>query len=357
MKLDVEIAQRELQIKNVTIKNRIAIPPMVCFYWDDNGYVTEKNIEHYRDLAEGGAGLIIVEATAITKRARLHERELGIWEDGQIDGFRKITDVIHKNGAKTFIQLVHAGGNGIDPQAYAPSTMEYRDGIQGIEMSKEQIQETIQDFVDAALRAQKAGFDGVELHGCHGYLISCFCNKKRNTRTDEYGQDRTLFAKRILEAVKGACGDDFVVGIRFGAFEPTLEDGIENSIQIAPYTDFIDASYGTDCEGLVPEDFACSEAVYGASKIKEALPDMPVFGVHNINSTEDVINALNTGIDMVDVGKASLVDPAFASHVLLGIPHGKCLHCKDYCRWNPWEMADPNKKCLGKLKWERKSFR
>ena len=350
----LELAKRELKIKNLEIKNRIAIPPMVCFYWDDNGYVTEKNIEHYKDLAEGGAGLIIVEATAITKRARLHERELGIWEDGQIEGLSQIVDVIHKNGAKAFIQLVHAGGNGIDPRADAPSTQDYREGITGIEMSKDSIDKTVQDFVDAALRAQKAGFDGVELHGCHGYLISCFCSTKRNLRTDEYGRDKTLFAKQVLQAIRKACGQDFVVGIRFGVFEPTLEEGIANSIEIAPYTDFIDASYGTECEGFAPEGFVCSEAVYGASRIKEALPDMPVFGVHNINSTQDVVNALNTGIDMVDIGKASLVDPAFASHVLLEEPYGNCLHCKDYCRWNPWEMADPNKKCPGYVAWERK---
>jgi len=345
----------ELKIKNITIKNRIAIPPMVCFYWtDDNGYVTEKNIQHYRELGFGGAGLVIVEATAITKRARLHETELGIWEDGQIDGLSKIAKVIHDGGAKAFIQLVHAGGNGIDSEADAPSSMEYRDGILGIEMSVQRIKETVNDFVIAAVRAQKAGFDGVELHGCHGYLISCFCNKKKNIRTDEYGQDYSLFAKQVLQAVKAACREDFIVGIRFGAFEPTLEDGIRNALEIAPYTDFIDASYGTESEGSVPEDFKCSLAVYGASQIKKALPQMPVFGVHNINSKEDIINALNTGIDMVDVGKASLVDPSFAMHVINNQPYGQCRHCENYCRWNPWEMADKSKKCPGQLMWEKK---
>lgn len=129
-----------LKIKNLTIKNRIAIPPMVCFYWpDENGYVTQKNIDHYKELAEGGAGLIIVEATAITKRSKLHETELGIWEDGQIEGLKQITDVIHANGAKAFIQLLHAGANGIDKNADAPSTKDYRFGNHGIEMSKERI--------------------------------------------------------------------------------------------------------------------------------------------------------------------------------------------------------------------------
>lgn len=345
---------RPLQIKGLTIRNRIAVPPMVCFYWtDDNGYVCDKNIEHYRALAEGGVGLIIVEATAITKRSRLADTELGIWEDGQIEGLKKIVDVIHAGGAKAFIQLLHAGGNGIDKEADAPSDMVYRKVNNAHEMSKERIRETIDDFVAAALRAEKAGFDGVELHGCHGYLISQFCNSRFNFRTDEYGKNKALFARETLEAIKAACSDDFVVGIRLGAFEPTLEDGLENARFIADCCDFIDASYGGDCDAFAPEGFKCSGAVYGASEIKKILPDMPVFGVHNINSKEDIENALATGIDMVDLGKAHLVDPAFANHVLNGAPYGQCLHCKDYCRWNPWEMADPNKKCPGALKFAR----
>ncbi|MCQ2539198.1 MAG: NADH:flavin oxidoreductase [Acetatifactor sp.] len=345
---------KPVQIKHLTIKNPLAVPPMVCFYWpDENGYVTEKNIRHYRELAEGGFGLVIVEATAITKRGKLHDSELGIWEDGQIEGLRKITDAIHENGAKTFIQLVHAGGNGADPEADAPSDKVYRGHNNGHEMSKQRIAETIEDFVQAALRAKKAGFDGVELHGCHGYLISCFCNSRTNFRTDEYGENKALFAIEALKAVKAACGDDFVVGIRLGAFEPLLEDGLRHAKLIAPFADFLDVSYGGDCDGYAPEDFPCSQAVYGAMRIKQELPEMPVFGVHNINSEKAIEDALSTGIDMVDIGKAALVDPAIAAHILNGEKYGQCLHCNNYCRWNPWEMADETKICPGAVKWQR----
>lgn len=342
------MVNESLRIKNLTIRNRIAIPPMVCFYWpQENGYVSDRNIEHYRELAAGGAGLVIVEATAITERSKLHESELGIWEDGQIEGLKKISDVIHENGAKAFIQLLHAGGNGIDPMADAPSSRDYRDGIRGVEMSRECIKKTQEDFAAAAVRAKKAGFDGVELHGCHGYLISCFFNRKFNTRTDEYGRNRALFAAETLQTVRKAVGEEFIVGIRFGIFEPLLEDGLENAKEIVPYTDFIDVSYGTECQGTRPEGFPCSEAIYGASLLKKEYPDMPIFGVHNVNSREDVINALETGVDMVDVGKASLTDPAFANHIINNEPAGKCLRCNNYCRWNPHEMANPNLKCPG----------
>lgn len=343
-----------LRIKNVTMKNRLAVPPMVCFGLPtDKGYVTEQNIQHYRELAEGGFGLIIVEATAITERAKLHQSELGIWEDGQIEGLKQIVDVIHANGAKAFIQLLHAGGNGIDLQADAPSSMIYKGSIHAVEMTKERIRETIEDFVQAALRAKKAGFDGVELHGCHSYLISCFCSSKANQRTDEYGEDKALFAKEALQAVKAACGEDYVVGIRLAAFEPTLEDGLRNAKAIAPYTDFMDISYGFQCEPYAPDDFLCSPAVYGAKCIKEMLPDMPVFGVDHINSKEDVERALAAGIDLADIGRAALVDPAFANHVLADQLAGACLHCKAGCSWMADKINNPDRKCPGEKKFER----
>ena len=340
-------------IKNITIKNRFAVPPMVCFHRADaDGYVSEFNVEHYRELARGGFGLIIVEATAITLRSRLHETELGLWEDGQIDGMRRIVDAIHAEGAKAFIQLVHAGGNGIDTTPDAPSAMTYREN-NAVEMTQEAIDDVIEKFAAAAVRAKAAGFDGLELHGCHGYLLSEFFSTIYNVRTDAYGEDHALITKQVFKAVRKACGDDFIVGIRLAAFEPTLEDGLRNAKAIADLTDFLDISYGMDSDAHPPVDFPCSPAVYGAMMIKRELPDMPVFAVHNINSREDAENALATGIDMVDIGKAALVDPAFAAHALADEPCGVCLHCKNRCRWDPPVMADMSAVCPGKLLFEK----
>lgn len=343
-----------LTIRDLVIKNRLSVPPMVCFHWTgDDGYVTEKNLEHYEALAKGGFGLIIVEATAVTKRSRLHETELGLWEDGQIEGMTGIVDRIHQHGAKAFIQLVHAGINGIDPEAETASDLPRKYGIAGHEMSRERIKETTDDYVQAAIRAQKAGFDGIELHGCHGYLLSQFMNERVNHRTDEYGTDRTLLAKEILTAVRNACGMSMIVGIRLGAFEPLLKDGLEHAQALAPYTDFLDVSYGGDFDAEKPEDFPASHAVFGASRVKQLLPEMPVFAVDRINSGEDVQYVLSLGIDMADIGRAALVDPAFAEHVLSGGTAGKCLHCPKGCRWNPDGMKDPDRKCPGAVLYTR----
>ena len=346
--------ERPLKIGKIELKNRIVVPPMVCFAWaGDDGMMTEKHLRHYEELGRGGAGLVIVEATAISPRGRLHSTELGLWDDAQIPGMRRVAETIHAGGARAFIQLVHAGGNGIDPEADAPSTMPYRPGVCGVEMTQEAIDRVQDAFVAASLRAKAAGFDGVEIHGCHSYLLSCFFSTKKNLRTDAYGRDRALMARQVLEKVRAACGEDYMVGIRLAAFEPTLEDGLRNAKAIADVTDFLDISYGAECAPEKPEGFPCSAAVYGAMRIKQALPDVPVFGVDGIGSREAVEAALETGIDAADVGRAHLVDPAFAVHVLRGEKAGTCLHCQNYCRWNAGRMADEDAVCPGRVRFER----
>lgn len=345
-----------LRIRDLVIRNRLAVPPMVCFHWTgDDGYMTEKTFDHYEALARGGFGLIIVEATAVTRRSRLHQTEAGLWEDGQIDGYAEIARRIHAHGAKAFVQLLHAGCNGIDTEAETASDCSARWGITGHEMTTGRIRDTVQDFVQAALRAEKAGFDGIELHGCHGYLLSQFMNSRSNHRTDEYGAEKTLLAKEVLTAVRAACGKNMIIGIRLAAFEPLLEDGLAHAEALAPYTDFLDISYGGDNDPEKPADFPYSPAVYGALRVKQMLPQMPVFAVHGINSREDAIGVLSLGIDMVDVGHAALVDPAFAEHVIAGVPAGKCLSCPKGCRWNPDEMQDPDRQCPGAVLFARQN--
>ncbi len=322
----------------VTVQNRIAVPAMVCFDWaDDTGLVTKEHLDHYRQLAEGKPGVIFSEAVCVTKRGRLHESQLGLWEDEQVEGWKQLADICHRQGVPFLAQIHHAGVNGIDPEAECPSNFAplNRDRTRGYEITLDRITFLRNAFVKAALRAKAAGLDGVELHGCHGYLLSQFMNKKVNRRKDEYGEE-TLFVKEILESIRIACGESFCVGIRLAAFEPTLEDGIRHAKELAPYADFLDISYGfTSDTSSVPQDFPFSAAIYGAMKIKEALPDMPVFGVDGIVSAQMAKDALQlTSIDGIDVGKGMLVNPHFAADALAGRDTGTCLHCKN-CGWNP----------------------
>lgn len=348
--------EERVKIKNIRTKNRIAVPPMVCFHWsDDSGCVTEKNLQHYHDMAAGGAGLIIGEATAVNKRGRLHETELGLWEDKQIEGWKRLADAVHRYEVPFFVQLLHAGVSGIDKNADCPSDYILRDSkgelrAKGCEMSPGRIREVIDDFVRAAVRAQKAGLDGIELHGCHSYMICQFFNRNINRRDDIYGQRREQFALEILEGIRESCGEAFVAGIRLGAFEPTLEDGIQNALSLKEKADFLDVSYGFGGESIPckPEGYPFSEAIYGAGEIKKQLPDMPVFGVDGITDGEMAENAvLQSGVDMIDVGRGFLVNPNFGNDVLEGKDCGKCLHCRPACRWSPF-LNDGTVTCPGR---------
>lgn len=342
----------QVSIGSVTARNRICIPPMVCFHWaDDTGRMTSKHIAHYEALAKGGAGLIIVEATCVTKRGRLHESQLGLWEDGQISGFQELTQAVHQHGCPVFVQLHHAGVNGIDPFAYCPSDyVSKRPGHHTAQaMTLDRIAQIREAFIAAAKRAQEAGFDGVELHGCHGYLLCQFLNKHVNQRTDAYGQKKTLLAEEILKGIKDRCGAHFCVGIRISAFEPTLEDGIYHAKALAPFADFLDIAYGFGGESTPekPDSFPFSPAFYGATKIKQVLPDMAVFGVDGLAGGEMPLQVLTTtGLDMLCAGRASLVDPAFAAHVLKGQPSGMCLRCRPACHWSPF-LGGGDARCPG----------
>lgn len=351
----------KVQISSVTTRNRICVPPMVCFNWtDDTGIVTDKHIKHYGEMSEGGAGLIIVEATAVTKRARLHETNIGIWEDKQIDGLSRITDAIHKYDTPCFIQLLHAGINGIDLEGETASDYIVDRGeyvMHGHEMSLDRIEATTEDFVNAAIRAQKAGFDGIELHGCHSYLFSQFMSSIVNKRTDIYGIEKHKFAYDVMAAIKQVCGSSFVVGIRLASFEPTLEDGLEHAKALSGVAEFMDMSYGfyKDMKAIKPEGFPYKEGIYGAGEIKKALPDMPVFGVDSITDAQMAQGAIDlTNIDMVDVGRGFLVNPSFGNCALNGMPTGKCLHCSPACYWSPHLMKNGEPKCAGKILFERR---
>lgn len=333
---------------------------MVCFHWsDDSGRVVQKNIDHYTALAQGGPGLIIAEATCVTKDGRLHETQLGLWEDGQVEGFRAIARAVHGQGVPLFVQLHHAGVVGINPTPDCPSDYDHRHGDRlnhGRAMSLARMEELKDAFVKAALRARAAGLDGVELHGCHSYLLSQVLNRNVNRREDKYGQDETLWVREILQAIRDSCGQSFALGIRLAAFEPTLADGLRHAKALAPYVDFLDISYGFSGESTPekPQDYPYSEAVYGAQEIKKAVPQVPVFCVDGIVSGGDAAGALAlSGVDMVDVARGFLVNYNWANDCLAGRDTGRCLHCKPACHWSPF-LNDGTVKCPGKTLYLRR---
>lgn len=195
------------QLKNLTLKNRIVMPPMCMYSAENDGKANDWHYIHYSTRAIGGVGLILLEATGVEKRGRITNKDLGIWEDGQIEGLSKIVKACHRYGAKVGIQLGHAGRKSEvkEEPSIAPSAIPFNSEYRvPVEMTKKEIQTVVTAFREAARRADQAGLDTIEIHGAHGYLISEFLSPLTNTRTDEYGgseENRCRFLKEILQEV------------------------------------------------------------------------------------------------------------------------------------------------------------
>lgn len=338
-------------LKGFQLQNRICVPPLVIYTWsDDTGIVSEKHLAHYKDLVRGGAGLVIQEATSVCREGRITLDQLGIWEDGQMQGLKRIAEVMHSAGMPAIVQLSHAGLLGAKPE-YQVSPSAYRcfgngEERSGRELTKEEIHRIEQQFIDGAKRALRSGYDGIELHASHGYLLSEFMNAGLNRRTDAYNAKDGLILRNIIEGIRAVTPPDFLLGVRLGVFEPDLDAGIQNARWLESLgVDFIDAFYGCDWEARLeqPEGYPFNSSIYGAERVKQAV-SIPVFAVYQISSGEQAEAILTqTGVDMVVIGRGSLVNESWGNDVKAGRDPGHCLDCA-LCMWK----VDPDT-CPGRL--------
>lgn len=241
-------------IKGVTLKNRIVMSPM-CMYSSHNedGHVQNWHRTHYTSRAVGQVGLIMVEATAVTPQGRISPRDLGIWNDEHIEGFTELVSLVKEHGAKIGVQLAHAGRKAeLEGEILAPSALAFNEKMKTPkEMTKAEISETVEAFKNGAERAAKAGFDIIELHGAHGYLINEFLSPLSNKRTDEYGgtaENRYRFLREIIDAVKAVWQGPLFVRVSANDYHEeglTPEDYITfGSWMKAQGVDLIDVSSG-----------------------------------------------------------------------------------------------------------------
>lgn len=217
------------QLKDMKLRNRIVMPPM-CMFCAENGMPDEWHYTHYTTRAVGGTGLILIEATGVESRGRITDSDLGLWNDAQTEGFAGIVRACQKNGAKVGIQLAHAGRKSevTAELPVAPSAMAFSDKYRvPKELTRDEIQDITDAFRDAALRAAQAGFDTIEIHAAHGYLINEFLSPLTNRRTDEYGgsaENRARFLKEILRKVSSVWPEQKPIIVRVSA-EEYEEDG------------------------------------------------------------------------------------------------------------------------------------
>ncbi|STZ07132.1 NADPH dehydrogenase [Moraxella caprae] len=311
-------------LKNLELKNRIVMPPM-CQYSATDGVPNDWHLVHYTSRAIGGVGLIIVEMTNVAPNGRISPNCLGLWNDTQKDVFKKIVDSVHAHGAKIAVQIAHAGRKAQDePNAVAPSAIHYgeldyagQNLITPKELTTDEVKELVGAFANSVKRAVEAGFDAIELHAAHGYLIHQFYSPKSNTRTDEYGQDKALFGVEVIAAAKAVMPADMPLIVRISAQEYG-KDGFDSDygVEIAKRfsdvgADMFDVSGGGDgvlVKGNHPEFYAGYQ-VDLARKVKQAT-GKPVIAVGMLDNVAVADHILGVGdADLVAVGRGLLRDP------------------------------------------------
>ncbi|MRR14881.1 MAG: FAD-binding protein [Deltaproteobacteria bacterium] len=358
------------QIKSMEIRNRLVMPPMGTRLGNDDSSVSEANLAYMKRRAQSGAGLIITEITEVHPLGSASPQALAVWDDKYIPGLAKLADVVHAQGGKVAMQLHHTGRENVallrTGEAIGPSAIRsFRFPQLGIprEMTKELIQETIASFGAAAVRARTAGFDAVELHAAHGYLLMQFLSAHCNKRQDEYGGDfraRARFIIDCLREVRRRTGEDFPILLRLSCEECIINGYTVEDVQtiipdlVSAGADMINVSFGTHANAEVsvgtPNASAPVEYEQGfkaglARKIKD-VTDVPVISVGRYCDPYFMNDVIARGdADLIAVARQHLADPDFLKNAIAGHPEDtmECLAC--------------NQGCIERLIFEQKSIR
>lgn len=294
----------EFKLKNLIIKNRIVLPPLVRFSKvGKDGFVTDDLVQWYDDVAKGGAGLIIVEASCVDKNGKLRDNQIGIWDDVFIPGLTKIADTCKKYSTPAIIQIHHAGfGENIS------------------KVPEEVLDKILTQFEEAFHRAKKCGFNGVEIHGAHTYLISQLNSKVWNTRTDKFGgsfENRLYFSRELITRTKSLFNDEFILCYRMGGNEPSLNDGIAIAKELEKYgVDILhisngvpDPFYKQEVKIEMEHAFPLDWVIYMGVEIKKHV-NIPVIGVRKIKEEKDASWLIeNNLLDFVAVGRGMIARP------------------------------------------------
>ena len=321
---------KPIEVGNLTLSNRLVMPPMATAKAEVDGKVSKDILEYYDEKSKGGyMSLIIIEHSFINQEGKAHDKQLSIAENSVLEGLKKLANIIHNNGSKAVMQINHAGSaaksevTGSD--VVAPSAvLNPRLGIMPIELTQEGINHIIKSFKDAALRVKEAGFDGVEIHSAHGYLLSQFFSPLTNKREDQYGGDvykRIRIHLEIIKAVRNAVGEEFLILLRLGACD-YMEGGVTIEDSKIAAKEFEKAGVGVlDISGglngfTLPKsnDKAYFESLTQAIKEVVSIPVILTGGITEIKVAEELL--AEGKADLIGVGRAVYGDSTWAKKAI-----------------------------------------
>ncbi len=312
------------RLRGVTFPNRIVMSPMCQYSAAADGRATDWHLVHYGARAAGGAGLVMLEATAVESRGRISDRDLGLWDDGQVDGLARVVRFCQAQGARVGVQIAHAGrkawsdrkGRGPE-QPVGPSPLPFAEGwAVPAELTAGEVARVVESFRRAAERALWAGFDVLEIHAAHGYLLHEFLSPLANRREDEYGgslPNRLRLPLAVIAAVRSAWPEDRPLFIRVSASDYaagglTVEEMVEMARSFRQAgVDLVDVSSG----GLVPAEIPVGPGyqVRFAERIRCGA-GVPTCAVGLITAPEQAEQVLRSGqADMVALGRELLRHP------------------------------------------------
>ena len=334
-KWENSMIKEPIRVGTMMLMNRLVMPPMATYKSTEDGKVTEELLAYYRERSRGGRiGLIITEHSYIEQRGKARVNQLSIASDSDIDGLRRLTDVIRQSGTKVMAQLNHAGSaapsSATGSRAVSASSVilpvrpMMGDGTEPEALTQEQIRGVIQSFADAARRAQEAGYDGVEIHSAHAYLLNQFYSPLTNQRSDVYGgslENRLRIHMEVIQAVRKVVGDAYPVAVRLGGCDYT-EGG--SSIQDCAAAakafeqagvDLIDLSGGM-CRYMRPDHDEPGYFQDMSRAVRETV-SIPVLLTGGITDIRDADRLLEAGAaDLIGVGRALLKNPKWADEAM-----------------------------------------
>ena len=311
-----------------TARNRTVLAAMTNKQSHDNGIISDDEVKWLAHRAEGGFGIITTAATHVSKNGQGWEGEFGVFDDNHIEKLQELTNAVQSYGSLILAQLFHGGIRSPEvitgQQPMSASVLKCKESINGVSRSasEEDINNIIQDFTCAAIRCVRSGFDGIELHGAHGYLISQFLGTKTNMRKDKWGgclKNRYRLLSKIIDSIKNNVPESFIVGVRIS---PEIEDmgiRLDDSLKLATYLrddgiDFIHLS----CWDV----FANSKTQNKSSKtltewfIESIDKIPPVISTGNIWSALDAKKTMEQGADFIGVARAGIGHPFWAKNII-----------------------------------------
>ena len=320
---------KPLPLKNLTLRNRIVMPPMATEL-SVNDVPSDALIDYYRKRAKV-TGLIIVEHEYVSLEGKASPRQLSMAEGVDIAVYRRLTDAIHSQGAVAVAQVNHAGADAFDnklPVISASAIRLWRSAFQAEAMTMADIERIKGCFINAAVQAKAAGFDGVEIHAAHGYLLNQFYSPLTNLRTDDYNgatmDGRTRLQCEIIRSVREAVGADYLVAIRFGACDymkggsriEEIPEAVRRFVDAG--VDLIDISGGLNGY-LVPGASQPGWFAELSRPVKEAV-NVPVILTGGVQTGQDAENLLKAGVaDLIGVGRPMMQDDGWSEKALAAV--------------------------------------